>query len=264
MWGEGWAYFTTAVLAVWFAFMARTCQESLRMPRPSCPQAFRWYLTIAGTVCSIVALASLLLLRLVWTSVEIAQHRLPWVSTENYQHLNVTAIKTLSVLWLGSSVAGLVLGVAGTKRKRILVVVTSLVTALWWLFLLDERHPARYLIPDGYVGWVEIRFAQTNATLLPIESGNLVYRIPDNGLLETSTPLEYGSAKDKYFYHSKDGSLRELKSIPWEPGNMIWGATNSQTEEFFFVGTEEQSKKPPSTGRKGPYDDNVIPDPKYP
>jgi hypothetical protein len=207
-------------------------------------------------VCSIAAVGSFLSLRLAWTSVEIGQHRLPWVFTENYQHLNVWAIKILSVLWLASSLVGLLLGLAGTQRKRILVVATSFVTALWWLFLPGERHPARYLIPEGYVGWVEIRYGRTNATPLPMDKGTLVYRISDSGLLETSTPLEYGIAKAEFFSYSKQGSVRTLKSYPWEPGNMIWGMTNSQTEEFFFVGNEEQSRSRVSTGRKGPYGEN--------
>lgn len=253
---EGWTYLSTGVLAGWCAFLCWTCWRYIRTPQSDSQQPSRRRLNIAGMVCSIVAVSSYLSLRMAWTSVEIGQHRLPWVFTENYQHLNVWAIKILSVFWLASSIVGLLLGLGGTKRKRILVVTTSLVGALWWLFLPGERHPARYLIPEGYVGWVEIRYGQAKAMPLPMDKGTLVYRIPDSGLLETSTPLEFGVAKDAFLAYSKQGSLRTLKSLPWEPGNMIWGMTNSETEEFFFVGNEEQSRSTVSTGRKGPYGEN--------
>jgi hypothetical protein len=193
-----------------------------------------------------------------------AQHRLPWLQTENYQHLDVIAIKALSIAWISSSLAGLVLGFGATGLRRVSVVMTCLFAAFLWEFM-DYRHPARYMIPEGYVGWVEIRFGQANASPLPIDNGDLVYRIPENGLLDTSNPLEFGSAKDQYFYYSADGKLRELRSMPWESGNMIWGGTNSETEEFFWVGTGEQrQKRVRTTNRKGPYDENVIPDPRYP
>jgi len=255
MLGERWTYLATGLLAAWSVFLCWTCWRYVKTPRSDSQQPFRRRLNIAGMVCSIAAVGSFLSLRVVWTSVEIGQHRLPWVFTENYQHLNVWAIKILSALWLVSSLVGLLLGLAGTKRKRMLVVATSLLAALWWLFLPGERHPARYLIPEGYVGWVQIRYGRANAMPLPLDKGTLVYRISDSGLLETSTPLEYGISKDEFLSYSKQGSVRTLKSLPWEPGNMIWGMTNSQTEEFFFVGNEGQSRSPASTGRKGPYDE---------
>lgn len=263
MLGEGWTYLATSLLAAWAAFLCWTCWRYIKTPQSDSQQLFRRRLNIAGMICSIAAVSSFLSLRLVWTSVEIGQHRLPWVFTENYQHLNVWAIKSLSVLWLASSLVGLLLGLAGTKRKRFLVVATSFAAALWWFFLPGERHPARYVIPEGFVGWVEIKYGRTNAMPLPMDKGTLVYRIPDSGLLETSMPLEYGIAKDEFISYSKQGSVRTLKSLPWVAGNLIWGTNNSQTEEFFFVGTEEQFRNGVSTGRESPFQ-KAIPDPKYP
>ena|SRR5579872_2366930 len=253
------------ILILWCFFLCLLLWR-YRTWLPESPNLRRRNVNIAAIGCAIVATTSLLALRLLWTPVEIAQHRLPWLQTENYQHLNVIAIKALSIVWISSSLAGMVLGFGATGLRRVFVVVTCLFAAFLWN-VIDFRHPARYLIPDGYVGWVEIKFGQADASPLAIENGDLVYRIPENGLLNTSNPLEYGSAKDHYFYYSLDGKLRELKSIPWEPGNMIWSGTNSETEEFFWVGTDEQRKKKGrTTDRKGPYGENedVIPDPRYP
>jgi hypothetical protein len=251
------------ILVLWCFFLCLLLWR-YRTWLPSSPNSRRRNVNIAAVVFAIVATTSLLVLRLLWTPVEIAQHRLPWLQTENYQHLDVIAIKALSIVWISSSLAGMVLGFGATGLRRVFVVMTCLFAAFLWEFM-DFRHPARYLIPDGYLGWVEIRFGQADASPLAIDNGDLVYRIPENGLLDTSNPLEYGSAKDHYFYYSADGKLRELKSIPWESGNMIWSETNSEAEEFFWVGTDEQRKKKVrTTNRKGPYDENVIPDPRYP
>jgi hypothetical protein len=105
---------------------------------------------------------------------------------------------------------------------------------------VTARYPTRFLIPDNYIGWVEVRYAQSNANALPVMNGRLICQIPDSGMLDTSSPLEAGWAKDEYFYYSRDGALHALKSTGWGQGGVIWGETNSTTEEFFFVGTEQQ------------------------
>ena len=90
--------------------------------------------------------------------------------------------------------------------------------------------------------------------LSTVNNGTLVCRIPDSGLLDTSSPLEEGWAKDEYFYYSKDGAMHALKSTGWGHGGLIWGETNSTTEQFFFVGTEEQFRHGVTTGRRGPFE----------
>jgi hypothetical protein len=128
---------------------------------------------------------------------------------------------------------------------------------------VTARHPTRFLIPDDYIGWVEVRYAQSNTNALPVMNGKLICQIPDSGLLDTSSSLEEGWAKDEYFYYSKDGSLHALKSTGWAQGGLIWGETNSTIKQFFFVGTEQQFRHGVESGREGPFQ-KAIPDPKYP
>ena len=122
-------------------------------------------------------------------------------------------------------------------------------SSLFALFACQEqqRKPGRYLIPDGYVGWVRIDFNVKDAPALPTEDGFYLLKIPPNGHLRTSTQEEYGSATDEYFYYS--GSDRKpLESSGWGGGGMIWGRSNGsvhgsvETHERLFVGTEEQFK----------------------
>jgi hypothetical protein len=129
------------------------------------------------------------------------------------------------------------------------------------------RHPTRFLIPDGYVGWVEVKYGDSNVPALQMDKGTLICRIPDSGLLATSSAVEEGWAKDEYFYYSKDGSLRDLKETGWGAGGRIWGNTNewqqSQTESkpkridtYIYIGREEQYHRAVSINEIRPFDES--------
>lgn len=114
----------------------------------------------------------------------------------------------------------------------------------------SNGRSSRFLIPDGYVGWVRVEFGVSNAPPLPLVAGDYVFRIPVSGLLMTSTPEQYGWAKDRYYYSSKDG-VRILPAARQSGGNFIWGKINGEefavqnkkTYEEFFVGTEQQFRE---------------------
>lgn len=126
-----------------------------------------------------------------------------------------------------------------------------------------RRQPVRYLIPDGYVGWIKINFREQNAAALPIEDGYSVARIPESGELKTSSDIEYGWAKDEYYYYSND-TAHLLKATGRGGGGLIWGGFNGKEENSnhevlqtylqFFVGTEDQYKShigPPGIKKHG-------------
>jgi hypothetical protein len=112
------------------------------------------------------------------------------------------------------------------------------------------RHPVRYLIPQGYVGWVTIKHGE-DAPPLGLKDGEYICRIPLSGGLDTSTEIEDGWAKDEYDYYREDGSLKVLPETGWGAGGMIWGgsvrfeqpqngAKASNFAQTFYVGTEAQ------------------------
>ena len=116
----------------------------------------------------------------------------------------------------------------------------------------QQRQPVRYLIPEGYVGWVRIEFRVKEALALPVEDGYYICKFPPNGHVQTSSDIEYGVAKDEYYYYS-NSNLRPLAITGWDGGGMIWaGSTGKSTDsnnvvtaiyEHFFVGTEEEYKR---------------------
>jgi hypothetical protein len=121
----------------------------------------------------------------------------------------------------------------------------------------QQRRPSRYLVPEGYVGWVRVEFGVQGAPALPIEDGFYLVRFSPSGLLKTSSDIEYGIARDEYYYFSRAKRLR-LRETGWSEGGMIWGGNISgpphsnipalakvswKAAEEFFVGTEVQLKE---------------------
>ena len=147
----------------------------------------------------------------------------------------------------------------GTKRSaQIAVGVCTLALFLGltvWLTIDARnsiRHSSRFLIPEGYVGWVRVEFQVNGAPPLPVEGGEYLFKFPPSGLLRTSSLEEYGWAKDHYFYYSEKGA-RILPNTPLGGGGLIWGKINGEESgsqgkrkyEEFFVGTEQQFKEQP-------------------
>jgi hypothetical protein len=116
----------------------------------------------------------------------------------------------------------------------------------------QQRRSSRYLIPEGYVGWVRVNFDVKDAPPLSIEDGYYLFKFASDGKLNTSSGMEYGWGSDEYYYYSSN-TRRKLKATGWGGGGMIWGDFNGAAQsgqgadeppyQFFFVGTEEQYKK---------------------
>src|ERR1041385_8868642 len=92
----------------------------------------------------------------------------------------------------------------------------SVISALWVATLGTaacqerQRRPNRYLIPDGYVGWVRINYRIKEAPILPIEDGYYLFKFPESGIINTSSEGEEGFAPDEYYYYSEQ-ARREPK-----------------------------------------------------
>jgi len=111
-----------------------------------------------------------------------------------------------------------------------------------------SRISSRFLIPEGYTGWVRVEFEVKDAPPLLVERGEYVLRIPASGALMTSSPEQYGWAKDSYYFYSGAGS-RQIQDSG--PDSLIWGKINGEASgsssgtrkyEEFFVGTNQQFK----------------------
>jgi hypothetical protein len=111
----------------------------------------------------------------------------------------------------------------------------------------STRHSSRFLIPEGYTGWIRVEFEVQSAAPLSMEDGEYVLKIPADGILRTSSREQYGWARDHYYYESAGG----VRPLPDSGAlGLIWGkingeesgASGKQEFEEFFVGTAQQFK----------------------
>ncbi|MGA8623025.1 MAG: hypothetical protein WB660_31435 [Candidatus Sulfotelmatobacter sp.] len=137
------------------------------------------------------------------------------------------------------------------RSARIFVVLSTLAVVIGFVVWVSmsarnsTQRSLRVLIPESYAGWVRVEFEIQGASALPVEGGQTVLKIPPSGVLKTSSPEQYGWAKDYYFAYSGVG----MHPLPRSgPGRMIWGKINGEESgtsgkrkyEEFFVGTEQQ------------------------
>jgi uncharacterized protein DUF6843 len=140
---------------------------------------------------------------------------------------------------------------SASHAARLLVGALTLVLlaglAVWLgMSIRNSTHrSSRFLIPEGYTGWIRIEFEVQGAPPLPMEGGQYVLKIPSDGVLRTSSAEQYGWAKDQYYYYSGQG----VRALPDSgPAELIWGKVNGEESgvsgkrkyEEFFVGNARQ------------------------
>jgi hypothetical protein len=122
----------------------------------------------------------------------------------------------------------------------------------------DQNLPiSKFLIPEGYVGWLRVEHDVECASPIPVEDGVRVFRFTGASVLETSSPMPEDRAARQYFYYAVDGSERDLAEEYRSGNGMIWqerpGSRAGKMSMFiFFVGTEEQSNTRPLPGFLAP------------
>ena len=99
----------------------------------------------------------------------------------------------------------------------------------------DTRSPVKYVIPDGYRGWVVIFFDHEQEPSLPTSQGYRVCTFSKQGKLYTSSAQDYGKASDIFVFMKPDGSTSFVKDA-----NLIRAHTTGEGYEYFFVGSETE------------------------
>lgn len=134
------------------------------------------------------------------------------------------------------------------KSLSFLIVIGILVILAWFFFSWYgkpiERTPSLFLIPKGYVGQVEVKYGQSDYPAIPKENGYLVHKIPQNGVLLTSTKgPEEGQAQDKFHYIDSKGNKTEIDPEKQISAETIGQKDNEPSILSFIVGTKEESKQ---------------------
>lgn len=101
-------------------------------------------------------------------------------------------------------------------------------------------------IPEGYVGWVTVRYEDPACTADEKDGMWNVISIQNDGM---GCSKEWNGANGlawvRIYYVDRDGqTLRQLEDTGWGEGGEIWGtaADLEESEYFFFVGSEQAFK----------------------
>jgi len=81
----------------------------------------------------------------------------------------------------------------------------------------------QFLIRDGYKGDVYVVYDARGGESLSKTRWKVTYRIPSDGILQTSGPMLRGWTRPEYYYERKDGSLERIQNV--------WPSTIDRTPE---------------------------------
>lgn len=102
------------------------------------------------------------------------------------------------------------------KRKlklvdKIILIAAPIMAALLILFWLSRKRTNRdYILPAEHTGWVQVKYNVPGAPALPYEEGSYRLTFDSAAYLVTSTELEAGWGRDRYFRQTAQG----LEEIP--------------------------------------------------
>jgi hypothetical protein len=137
--------------------------------------------------------------------------------------------------------------------------------------LIKVDYPCKILIPRGYVGWISIHYGVKDAPPLTIEGDHILYRVPPNGELKTSSLRSYSvtdltDRNEVYEYSGRNLTLlipstppkkRSWRDSPSPPAIPEEMRTIRPSDDFrpdesegsfpkthqFFVGTAQQLRE---------------------
>ncbi len=103
----------------------------------------------------------------------------------------------------------------------------------------------RFLIPDGYIGWIRVDFNIKGALALPAEGDYLVFKIPPSGYLKTPAKYMCGYPSDYYYYSGESRKQIDTKRMIFWRGfpNREETTFEKEIDEYIFVGTEQEFEK---------------------
>lgn len=99
----------------------------------------------------------------------------------------------------------------------------SLVPLSWTYLLvvcsLQARQAPHYefILPNGYVGWIQVIFSDPSAQPLPSKGSTLIVQMPETGVFRTSSLQDYFGTPNKFMYQSACEASRKCRTIPVPP-----------------------------------------------
>lgn len=132
--------------------------------------------------------------------------------------------------------------------SRMTIMLTPLVL---FMGCKHYRRDNVILVPNSYIGPIRIEFDIKDASALQIDGNRYMIKIPQNGILRTSTHHEEGWGVDIFYYYAGNKRWRLYDAVEPYPSNatpprpMVWdgsvsvGSNKPLTLEY-FIGSHQQ------------------------
>lgn len=100
----------------------------------------------------------------------------------------------------------------------------------------------KVILPEKYVGWVEVSFGVEGTEALPERDGFLVLAIPPDGRVVTSSQIRTSPKRDEFYFSTATGL------VPGEPNLAGWTVQSAESVKrggdevvlYLFFGTRDQ------------------------
>jgi hypothetical protein len=131
------------------------------------------------------------------------------------------------------------------KIYLIVFAVVVIAAAAIGTFGINKQKSHIYVMPSGYMGWVQVIYNQKDSPAFPKEGKAFLHNIPQDGVLQTSSPATSGGMT--FYYVDEQGERNEIgsnmihgQSIGTKEIKLSDGTTVQANVNSFFVGTEQQ------------------------
>lgn len=115
-----------------------------------------------------------------------------------------------------------------------------------WVVSATPPKRERYLIPEGYFGWLCVSYSVSGAPPLEKEDGFRLVRFSPSGVIETSTEGMPGKYKDEFWFYGGN-ALRKM-NIEKEMGGGYTVAKSEAPDRYtfmFWVSPNAKEQQPP-------------------
>jgi len=131
------------------------------------------------------------------------------------------------------------------KLLRLLILGLLLmgIAFIAFLWFIDTNTPQqnRYLIPEGYNGWLCTSYGVPTARPLKIEDGFRIVQFDSKGVVETSDEGMPGKHKDEFLFYSERGT-RPLSFESEMGGGFTTADQRSPNHYTFFFWVSKNAK----------------------
>jgi len=129
------------------------------------------------------------------------------------------------------------------KIKTILILLVVL--ALSYVGLLIYAHTPgkgdRYFLPEKYAGWICVSYDVINMPPLDIQDGFLIHKIPENGILKTSSRPRLSPSYDEYYYYTKE-ETRKAEELEHGGGYTVQIEGQKAFTSYFWISSGDAQK----------------------